>query len=107
MGPFSIFVSGQTENMQYAYFQFDPFPKLKIDSESIFQMEMSILLFFFKKMERFGQYLKKSKNRFSIVFPKSEIDLVNRNIHIQISTMEYLGFLFFPFMHGVYYCKGR
>ena len=40
--------SGQTENTQihgFAYFQFDLFPKSKIDSESRFQMRMSILQF--------------------------------------------------------------
>ena len=40
--------SGQTENTQirvFAYFQFDHFPKLKIDSESKFEMRMYIFLF--------------------------------------------------------------
>ena len=40
--------SGQTENMQicvFVYFQFDHFPKFKIDFESRFEMTMSILLF--------------------------------------------------------------
>ena len=37
-----------TENMQiriFEYVQFDHFPKTKIDSESRFEMKMSILLF--------------------------------------------------------------
>ena len=36
------------QNMQirvFAYFQFEPFPKLKIDSESRFEMKISIFLF--------------------------------------------------------------
>ena len=40
--------SGQTENTQirvFAYFQFDQFPKLKINFESWFEIRMSILLF--------------------------------------------------------------
>ena len=39
--------SGQTENTQiciFAYFQFDHFPKLKIDFESRLEMRMSIFL---------------------------------------------------------------
>ena len=45
---FSTSGSGQTENTQicvFAYFQFDHFPKSKIDSESRFEMRMSIFLF--------------------------------------------------------------
>ena len=45
---FSTSGSGQTENTQirvFAYFQFDHFPKSKIDSESIFEMRMSLFLF--------------------------------------------------------------
>ena len=40
--------SGQTENTQiriFAYFQFDHFPKLKIDSESRFEKRMPIFQF--------------------------------------------------------------
>ena len=40
--------SGQTRNTQirvFAYFQFDHFPKSKIDSESRFEMRMYIFLF--------------------------------------------------------------
>ena len=40
--------SGQTENSRirvYVYFQFDHFPKSKIDFESRFEMRMSIFLF--------------------------------------------------------------
>ena len=40
--------SGQTENTRirvYVYFQFDRFPKSKIDSESRFEMRMSIFQF--------------------------------------------------------------
>ena len=40
--------SGQTENTQihvFVYFQFDHLPKSKIDSESRFEMRMSIFLF--------------------------------------------------------------
>ena len=40
--------SGQTENTRirvYVYFQFDHFPKLKIDFKSRFKMRMSIFLF--------------------------------------------------------------
>ena len=67
--------SGQTENTQirvFAYFQFDHFPKSKIDSESKFVMRMSILLFKFF-LERFGQYLEKSKNGFPIVFSNFQL----------------------------------
>ena len=45
------FGSGQTENTEntrthiFVYFQFDHFPKSKINSESRFEMKMSILLF--------------------------------------------------------------
>ena len=40
--------SGQTENTQirvFAYFPFDQFPKSKIDSESRFEIRMSVFLF--------------------------------------------------------------
>ena len=36
-------------------------------------MRMSIFLFKIYFLERFGQYLKKSKNGFSIVFSKSDL----------------------------------
>ena len=45
---FSTSGSGQTENTQiyvFAYFQFDHFPKSKIDSKSRFEMRMSIFPF--------------------------------------------------------------
>ena len=47
--------SGQTENTQinvFVYFLFDHFPKSKMDSESIFEKRMPILLcnFFFKRV---------------------------------------------------------
>ena len=48
LNKFSTLGSGQTENIQirvFAYFQFDHFPKLKIVSESRFEMRMSIFLF--------------------------------------------------------------
>ena len=47
---FWTFVSGQTENTHirvYVYFQFDRFPKSKINSESRFEMKMSIFQFHF------------------------------------------------------------
>ena len=68
---FSTSGSGQTENTHirvYAYFQFDHFPKSKIDFESRFEMRMYIFQFKIFFLERFGQYLKKSKNGFPIVF---------------------------------------
>ena len=68
--------SGQTENTQirvYAYFPFDHFPKSKINFESRFEMRMSIFLFK-NFLERFGQYLKKSKNGFPVVFSKSDVN---------------------------------
>ena len=37
-------------------FQFDHFPKLKIDSESRFEMRMSIFLFLIFILMSFGQY---------------------------------------------------
>ena len=54
--------SGQSENTQicvFAYFKFDHFPKLKIDSEGRFEMKISIFLF----LKSFGLYLKKSRVR--------------------------------------------
>ena len=50
-----IFYFGKwsTENPQirvFAYFQLDHFPKLKINSESRFEIRMSILLFYKKKI---------------------------------------------------------
>ena len=45
---FSTSGSGQTENVQirvFAYFQFDHFPKSKIDCEIRFEITMSIFLF--------------------------------------------------------------
>ena len=50
--------SGQTENTQirvFVYFPFDHFPKSKIDSESRFEMRMSIFLFKFF-LKSFRQY---------------------------------------------------
>ena len=47
--------SGKTKNTKirlFAYFQFDPFPKSKIDLESRFEMRTSIFLF------KFNFYLK-------------------------------------------------
>ena len=67
----------------FAYFQFDHFPKLKIDSESRFEKRMSIFQFF-KKLKRFCQYLKKSKNGFPIVFSKSDFALAGVNCGLQI-----------------------
>jgi hypothetical protein len=70
---FSTSGSGQTENMQlsvFAYFQSDHFPKLfwkQIWNENV---HISILKIF---LERFGQYLKKSKNGFPIVFSKCDL----------------------------------
>ena len=64
------FGSGQTENMQilvFAYFQFNHFPKSKIDSESRFEMRTSILFF----VMIFEQYfLKVKKIDFSLYFQK-------------------------------------
>ena len=71
----SIFDFGKWSNWKYThhiyvYFPFDHFLKSKIGSESRDEMRMSIFLFFLK---RFGQYLKKSKNGFPIVFSKSDL----------------------------------
>ena len=119
----SIFDFGKWSHWKYANTRFcvflvSPLPKVKnwfwkhISNENVHISDLK------KKLERFGQYLKKLKIRFPIVFPKSEIDRVDRNIHIQISTMgswgsqcigvliqggKNLGFLFFPFMPRVYY----
>ena len=64
--------SGQTENTQirvFVYFPFDHFPKAKIDSESRFEMRMSIFLF-----EAFWSiFKKKSKNVFPVVFLVSDL----------------------------------
>ena len=59
-------------------FPFDHFPKSKIDSESRFEMRLSILLFYFF-VKRFCQYLKQSKNGFPIVFSKSDVALAGGN----------------------------
>ena len=56
----------------FAYFQFDHFPQSKINFESRFEMRMSIFLFKIF-LERFGQYFKKSKNGFPIVFQKCDL----------------------------------
>ena len=68
--------SGQTENTQIrvsAYFQFDPFPKLKFDFESRFEKRISKFLFKIF-LKTFVQYLKKkSKNGFPIVFSKNDL----------------------------------
>ena len=45
---FSTLGSGQTENTRirvYVYFQFDHFPKSKIEFKNRFEMRMSIFLF--------------------------------------------------------------
>ena len=55
--------SGQTENTQirvFAHFQFDQFPKLKINFESRFEIRISILLFF-KKIGAFRSVFIKVK----------------------------------------------
>ena len=49
----------------FAYFQFDHFPKSKIDFESSFEMRRSIFILF---LERFDQQQKKLKIGFPIVF---------------------------------------
>ena len=56
--------SGQTEYTQiraFAYFQFDHFSKLKIDSESRFEMRLSIFLlyFFFEEVRSIFQKVNK------------------------------------------------
>ena len=74
--------SGQTENTQicvFAYFQFDYFPKSKIDFESRFEMRMSIFLFKKKFWSVSVSIKKKSKNRFPIVFSKSDVALAEVN----------------------------
>ena len=73
---FSTLGSGQTENThirEYVYFQFDHFPKSKIDFLSRFEMRISIFIFWIFFLDRFGQYLKKSKNGFPIVFSKGDL----------------------------------
>ena len=57
----------------FAYFQFDRFPKSKIDSESRFEMRMSISIFKTYFLKSCGHYFKKSKKEFSIVFSKSDL----------------------------------
>ena len=63
--------SGQTENTRihvYVYFQFDRFLKSKIDSESRFEMRMSIFQFliFFQRVS--ANILKSPKNGFPLYF---------------------------------------
>ena len=53
------------------YFQFDHFPMSKIDSESRFEMRMSIFLFNFF-MERFDHHKKMFNNGFPVEFSKSD-----------------------------------
>ena len=68
-----ILGSGHTENTQirvFAYFQFVQFPKSKID---------------------FGQYLKKIKNGFSIVFPKSDVALAGVNCGDRVGVLQGFG----------------
>ena len=56
----------------YIDIDIDHFPKSKIDSDSRFEIRMSIFLFLFF-LKRFGRYLKKVKNGFPIVFSKSDL----------------------------------
>ena len=69
----SIFnLSGQTENTQirvFVYFLFDHFPKSKIE----LKRECPYFYSKFLLLKSFGQYLKKSKNGFPIVFSKSDL----------------------------------
>ena len=60
----SIFDFGKWSNWKYTntlicVFQFDHFPKSKIDSESKFEMRMSLFLFKILVLKSFGQYFKK------------------------------------------------
>ena len=84
--------SSQTENTQiriFAYFQFDHFPRSKIDFESRFEMRMSIFLILFF-LQRFGQYLKKSKIEFPIVFSKSDVALAGSIVEIEYGFFKFL-----------------
>ena len=83
----SIFDFKKWSNWKYAkrhiwVFSVWPLPKVKnwsrkqISNENVTNLK--------KNLERFSQYFKKSKNWFRIVFPKSEIDRVDKNIDIQI-----------------------
>ena len=60
-----------------AYFQFDHFPKSEIDSESRFEMRMSIFLFKIF-MESFDHHIKMFNNGFSMVFSKSDLALYHQ-----------------------------
>ena len=87
LNQFLTLESRQTENMQirvFAYFQFDNFPKSKIDSQSRFEMRMSIFLFKKNFVKRFCQYLKKSKKGFPIVFSKSDVALAGVNCRYRL-----------------------
>ena len=88
----SIFDFGKWSNWKYAntricVFSVLPLPEVEnwfrkqISNENV---HITILNFF---LEHFGQYLKKVQKWISHLFPKSEIDRVDRNIHFQISTM--------------------
>ena len=73
--------SGQTENTRirvYVYFQFTTSQSQKM----IFKADLKWECPYFNSkffLERFGQYLKKSKNGFLIVFSKSNVALAEVN----------------------------
>ena len=70
---FSTSGSGQPENTQicvFAYFQFDPFPESKIDSESRFEKRMPIFLFWFFFKEFRSIFLKNQKIDFPLYIKK-------------------------------------
>ena len=56
------------ETYVFAYFQFDHFPKSKIDFESSFEMRRSKFMLYIFFLERFEQQQKKLKIGFPIVF---------------------------------------
>ena len=60
-----------TDMCNYAYFRvfwFGHFPRSGVESESSFLIKYYIITVLNFFLERFGQYLKKSKNGFPIVF---------------------------------------
>ena len=60
--------TGKRMKMKVHVFRLGHFPRLKIESESICLIKYYIITILKKKLERFGPYLTKSKNGFSIVF---------------------------------------
>ena len=65
------------------------FPKSKIDFESSFLKKYYIVTVLKKKFKRFDQYLKKSKNGFTIVNPKCNFAKARSSFLKKPKSLEY------------------